>query len=105
VALADPSQDRDQQFTILSPSGLDGEHARRLLHHLDAVEHQVHQDLLKLDTIRRDPGKVRLEIGAYPDGLPGGLFSATQESDGAWITRRPRVVGLERPENDYPPPG
>jgi hypothetical protein len=24
VALADPSQDRDQQFTILSPSGLAG---------------------------------------------------------------------------------
>src|SRR5471030_120781 len=43
--------------------------AAHVLHGVDAVEHEVHEHLLQLDTLGHDPGKIRIELGAHGDGV------------------------------------
>src|SRR5467141_4643606 len=59
---------RNQQLTVAG-FRLDGEFtsATRFLHGVDAVEHEIHEDLLQLDTIGHDLGKVLRELGANCD--------------------------------------
>jgi hypothetical protein len=54
---------RNQQLTILGPLRRDGQFAARLLHRLDAVEHEVDQDLLQLNAICCRRRKLRIEVG------------------------------------------
>src|SRR5260370_11573260 len=60
--------DRDQQLSI-SGFRLDGKltSASRSLDSIDAVEHEVHENLLQLDTVCSDLGKILSKLGADGD--------------------------------------
>src|ERR1700730_5977412 len=60
--------DRDQQLTIIG-FRLDGKltSAIRSLHGIDAVEHEVHENLLELHTVCHDLGKILGKLGADRD--------------------------------------
>src|SRR5260370_2966135 len=60
--------DRDQQSTVVG-FRLDAKltSATRFLHGLDAIEHEVHQDLLQLHTVCHDLWKVLSKLGADGD--------------------------------------
>src|SRR2546430_272778 len=60
--------DRDQQLTI-ADFRLDGKltSATRFLHGVDAVEHEVHENLLQLHTVCHHLGKVLGKLGADGD--------------------------------------
>src|SRR3984893_14098743 len=55
---------RNQWLAILGPLRCDGQLTTRVLHRLDAVEHEVHQDLLQLDAICCRRRKLWIELGA-----------------------------------------
>src|ERR1700733_2353601 len=55
---------RNQELTLLDPLRCDGKVTACLSHRLDAVEHQVHQNLLQLNAIRCRPRKPRVEFPA-----------------------------------------
>ncbi len=44
-----------------------------VLHGLDAVEHEVHQNLLQLHTVCQDLGKIRGKLSTDRNRVPGGL--------------------------------
>src|SRR5258708_9576584 len=60
--------DQDQQLTIAG-FGLDDElaSATRFLHSIDAVEHEVHENLLQLHTVRHDLWKTLSKLGMDRD--------------------------------------
>src|SRR5437763_1479872 len=66
--------DRDQQLTIAG-FRLDGKltSARRFLHSIDAVEHEVHENLLQLHTVCHHLGKVLGKLGADGDRVAARL--------------------------------
>ncbi|HTO60206.1 MAG TPA: hypothetical protein VMM15_03015 [Bradyrhizobium sp.] len=49
------------------------------LHRLDAVEHEVHRDLLQLNAIRRRRGKPRGELGPDRDRMPAGQIAQQKD--------------------------
>ena len=61
---------RDQKPIRLDPGRCDGQFTTGLSHRLDAVEHQVHQNLLQLYAIRCRPEKPPVEFRADGNGLP-----------------------------------
>jgi len=69
--------DPNQQLTILAGLGLDGKFARRFLHCLDAIEHQVQQDLLELHAIGSDYWQIACKVGPHRDGISVGLKGRT----------------------------
>src|SRR3974377_1498174 len=58
---------------VLSWLRLNREDPARGIHRLDAVEHQVHQDLLELNPIGVDLRQALSRLRAYGNGMPGGL--------------------------------
>jgi len=56
--------DREQELTILQLR-LHRELSARILHGFDGVEHEVHEDLLQLHTVRYDFGQCGREFGAH----------------------------------------
>src|SRR5467141_4831589 len=60
--------DRDQQLTIAG-FRLDGKltSATSFLHGIDAIEHEVHENLLELHTVYHDLGKILSKLGADGD--------------------------------------
>src|SRR5258705_3032363 len=60
--------DRDQQLTIAG-FRLDGKltSATRFLHGIDAIKHEVHENLLQLDTVYHDLGKIVSKFDADGD--------------------------------------
>src|ERR1700730_6832756 len=56
--------DRDQQLTMVG-FRLDGKltSATRFLHGIDAIEHEVHENLLQLHTVCHDLGKILSKLG------------------------------------------
>src|SRR5467141_4618706 len=66
--------DRDQQLTI-ADFRLDSKltSATRFLHGVDAVEHEVHENLLQLHTVCDDLGKILGKLGADGDRVAAGL--------------------------------
>jgi len=72
--------DRDQQLSI-SGFRLDGKltSASRSLHGIDAVEHEVHENLLQLHTVCHDFGKILSKLGA--DGDRVAVRLAAQQND------------------------
>src|SRR5260370_410517 len=61
--------DRHHQLTVFAPLRRYHEHAAVSFHGLDAIEHEVHENLLQLDTIRRRRRKLRVEFGADRNGI------------------------------------
>jgi len=72
---------RNQNLSGLVLLRADGKFStsRDVLHGFDAVEHQVHEYLLQLDTVGDDLGKIVREIGANRNRVPGGLIA--QQND------------------------
>src|SRR5260370_23567123 len=56
---------RNQQLTILAPLRCDGHFTTGVLHRLDAVEHEVHQNLLQLHAI--GCGRRQADVEPGPD--------------------------------------
>ena len=56
--------DRHHKLLILPSLRLDGEltSARDSLHSIDAVEHEVHENLLQLDTVCHDLGEILSKV-------------------------------------------
>jgi hypothetical protein len=54
---------RDQYFTV-GVTRRNGQLAARVLHRVNGVQHQVHEDLLQLNTICRDVGNIDAELVA-----------------------------------------
>src|ERR1700733_5477008 len=56
--------DRDQELTIVVLPGLDRKftYSAHIFHGLNAIENQVHEYLLQLDTIGQDPGEMWAEV-------------------------------------------
>src|SRR5882724_538209 len=46
-----------------------------VLHGVEAIEHQVHEYLLQLDTVCHNPGNILCEVGAHRNRVPGGLVA------------------------------
>src|ERR1700720_2448714 len=57
--------DRDQHLTVVG-FRLDGKltSATHFLHGIDAIEHEIHENLLKLHTVCHDLGKILGKLGA-----------------------------------------
>src|SRR6266404_1769991 len=72
--------DRDQQLTIAG-FRLDGKltSATRFLHGIDAIKHEVHENLLQLDTVYHDLGKIVSKFGA--DGNRVAVRLAAQQDN------------------------
>src|SRR5260370_19852394 len=72
--------DRDQQLTIAGFQ-LDGKltSACRFLHGIDAVEHEVHENLLQLHAVCHDLGKILGKLGA--DGHRVAVRLAAQQDN------------------------
>src|SRR6202041_2896850 len=70
--------DRDQQLSIAG-FRLDGKlaSANRFLHSINAVDHEIHQHLLQLHTIRHDLGYICSQL--CPDGYDVSRCLATEE--------------------------
>src|SRR5271156_5408198 len=51
---------RDQELTLLILLRLDGKFtsSAHVLHGIDAIEHEIHKNLLQLNPVRRDLGKI-----------------------------------------------
>src|ERR1700688_2250690 len=66
--------DRDQQLSIAG-FRLEGKltAVSRSLHGIDTVEHEVHENLLQLDTVCHDLGKTLSKLGADGDRIAAGL--------------------------------
>ena len=65
----------DLDLAVLAQLRLQSKHAARVLHRLDAIQHQVHEHLLKLHSIRHGHRKIVFEIGADRYSMPSGLTS------------------------------
>src|SRR5260370_36257700 len=68
---------RNQNLSGLVPLRADGKFttSRDVLHGLDAVEHQVHEYLLQLDTVGDDLGNIVGEVGANRNRVSSGLVA------------------------------
>src|ERR1700674_1196519 len=67
--------DRDHQLAILHSLRQYRKFTcgRYVLHCVDAIEHQVHEHLLQLDTVCHNLGKILGEVGADRNRVSGGL--------------------------------
>ena len=65
--------DRNLDLTVLPQLRFDREDAACVAHCFNAVEHQVHQNLLDLDPVSNDAWNIVGEIGAERDSVPRGL--------------------------------
>jgi len=72
---------RHHKFLVLPSLRLDAQFARpiHIPHRIDAVNHQIHQHLLQLDSISHDPGNICLQLCPERHGVPR-CFTA-QEDD------------------------
>src|SRR5258708_1310871 len=66
---------RNLDLAVPTQLRLHREHAARVLHRLDTVEHEVHQYLLKLHPVRRDFGKIGGKVSTNRNAIPIGLAS------------------------------
>ena len=68
--------DRDPQLSVLDLLRADRKFTcGAVLHGLNAIQHQVHEYLLQLDTVCHDPGNILREVGAHRNRVPGGLVA------------------------------
>ena len=61
--------DRNHQLTVSAPLRRYRERAATSFHGLDAIEHEVHENLLQLNTIRGRHRNLRVELGADRNGI------------------------------------
>src|SRR5215510_4124886 len=69
----------NKQLTILSPHRGDVQFADLLLHGLDAIEHEIHQNLLQLHAVRTRCRKRRVELTADGNGM--AISNIAQQND------------------------
>src|SRR6266481_4640512 len=65
----------DLDLAVLAQLRLHRKHAASILHRLDAIQHQVHEQLLKLHPICHCHGKIVFHIGADRYSMPSCLTS------------------------------
>jgi hypothetical protein len=64
---------RDLDLAVFAQLRLHRNHAARVRYRLDAIQHQVHEHLLKLHSIRHGHGKIVFEIGADRYSVSSGF--------------------------------
>src|SRR5215813_12064242 len=69
----------NKQLTILSPHRGDVQFAALLLHGLDAIEHEIHQNLLQLHPVRSYCRECRVELTADGNGM--AISNIAQQND------------------------
>jgi len=102
-------RDRNQQLTTSGHQGSDCKLALALcvLHRLDTVEHEIHENLLQLHSVSHDPRQVLRQFSKNRNGM-SGCFAAQQDNhlldDLAHIhqigLRRALLKQLSKPADD-----
>ena len=100
-----PYRHRNEELIMLDPLRCDNQFAARLSHGLDAVEHEVHQNLLELDAIRPVVrGRPEVEFRTDRNECRTAVSSAKPSSPEGFRSRR-RLPVLARPARKASEPG